>query len=530
MSTIAPILTAGDWRQASDIGEKFQAENPATGEKIGGFFPVSNAADIKQALHAASETAPSLAAAPPERIAAFLDAYADGIEAAAEDLVAVAHTETALAKEPRLDKVELPRTTGQLRQAAAAVRTFSWTHPIIDTAVGIRSHLAPLGKPVMIFGPNNFPYAFNAIAGSDFASAIAARNPVITKAHPSHPHTSQRLAEIAHEAVKSAGLPPATVQMLYHFDNAVGLDLCSDQRLGAVAFTGSRKGGLAIKAAADNAGVPVYVELSSVNPVFMLPGALAERGAKLAEEFFGSCIMGSGQFCTNPGIVVVPSGKTGDAFVEKVRACFANAAPSVMFSRGVLDNVSNGVRALRAAGAECLAGGAKDDGDGYRYQPTLLTVNAPAFLDNAAALQAEAFGPVSLLVRAVDLETMLELAAVFEGNLTGTMYTASNGDDDDAWSRIATALRQHVGRLIENKMPTGVAVSPAMNHGGPYPSTGHPGFTAVGMPAAIRRFAALHCYDNVAERRLPPELRDRNPGGVARLIDGVWSDADVSST
>jgi NADP-dependent aldehyde dehydrogenase len=515
---LQPLLIEGDWRAARAPVGRFRAEDPATGEPIGPAFPVCGADDVEAALAAACAVAGELAAASPERIAAFLDAYADGIEADAEALVETAHAETALPKHPRLAAVELPRTTNQLRLAARAVRSYAWTQPVIDTAANLRSHLAPLGKPVLVFGPNNFPFAF--------ASAIAARNPVIAKAHPSHPATSARLAKIAHEALRQSGLPAAAVQMLYHFDHAIGARLASDPRLGAIGFTGSRAGGLALKAAADAAGIPVYVEMSSVNPVFLLPGALAERGAALAQEFFTSCTMGSGQFCTNPGVVIVPRGADGDAFVDAAKAHFAAAPPSVLFSRGVLDHLQQGVATLRKAGAQLLAGG-EAGAPGYRYAPTLLEVDAAQFLREPKALQTEAFGPVSLLVRADGVAQMAQVAAAFEGNLTGTLYTAANGADDAASAEVARALRPRVGRLIGNRMPTGVAVSPAMNHGGPYPSTGHPGFTAVGMPAAIRRFAALHCYDNVPEHLLPPELRDHNPGGVARQIDGCWCVDDL---
>ncbi|HZX70666.1 MAG TPA: aldehyde dehydrogenase family protein, partial [Rhodanobacter sp.] len=300
---IEPVLVDGQWRAAQAPQGSFRAEDPALGEKIGPTFPISSAADIEVALVAGAAVAVELATTPAARTADFLEAYADAIDADADALVALAFVETALAAETRLRKVELPRTSGQLRQAARAVRSYSWTQPVIDTSAGLRAHRAPLGKPVLVFGPNNFPYAFNAISGSDFASAIAARNPVIAKAHPLHPATSQRLAQLAHDALRAAGLPAAAVQMLYHFDNALGLQLAGDARLGAIGFTGSRAGGLALKAAADSAGVPMYAELSSINPVFLLTHALAERGPALAQEFFASCTMGSGQFCTNPGLV-----------------------------------------------------------------------------------------------------------------------------------------------------------------------------------------------------------------------------------
>lgn len=528
MSNVEPLLLAGRWQPSLSLQGSFRAADPTTGEPIGPAFPVSGAADIEAAVAAASAVAAELVAAPAERIAAFLDAYADALDADAETLVALAHAETALPAPTRLRGNELPRTSGQLRQAAAAVRGYSWTQPVIDTVAGLRAHQAPLSKPVLVFGPNNFPFAFNAIAGSDFASAIAARNPVIAKAHPLHPATSQRMAQHAHTALLAAGLPAAAVQLLYQFDNPLGLKLAGDARLGAIGFTGSRGGGLALKAAADAAGIPFYAELSSVNPVFMLPGALTERGEALAQEFFASCTMGSGQFCTNPGVVVVPHGAEGDAFVAAACAHFAAAAPMVLFSQGGVEHLTQGIATLRNAGAEVLAGGAVGEG-GFRHAPTLLSVDAHAFIAKPQALQTEAFGPVSLLVRVADVEAMVAVAQAFEGNLTGTLYRAADGRDDTAWQQIAPVLRARVGRLINSRMPTGVAVSAAQNHGGPFPSTGHPGFTSVGMPAAIHRFAALHSYDAVPDALLPVELRDRNPGNVQRTIDGVTSTADVGA-
>ncbi|MBD8897406.1 aldehyde dehydrogenase (NADP(+)) [Rhodanobacter sp. DHG33] len=524
-----PQLLAGAWQAPREPAGHYRAENPATGEAIGPAFPLCGAADVEAALAAATEAATALADTPPARIADFLDAYAQAIDNDAETLVALAHAETALPAETRLAKVELPRTTRQLRLAAQAVREFAWTSPTIDTAAGLRSHFAPLGKPVAVFGPNNFPLAFNAVAGSDFASAIAARNPVIAKAHPSHPATCERLAQLAHRAILDTGLPAATLQLLYGYDRTLGLRMAGDARLGALGFTGSRAGGMALKTAADAAGVPAYLEMSSINPVFLLPGALAERGAALAEEFFASCTAGSGQFCTNPGLVIVPDDASGDTFVADALARFEAAAPGVLFSRGVMDGLQEAVDALQGAGATCLVGG-HSAGPGYRFQPTLLQVNARDFIERSDELQREAFGPVSLLVRVSGETETLALIAQLEGNLTGTVYSAADGRDDATLARVCHALRPRVGRLIANRMPTGVAVSAAMNHGGPWPSTGHPGFTAVGMPSAIRRFAALHCYDHLADALLPPELRDRNPGGVARLVDGQWRSDDVSAS
>lgn len=503
----------------------FRAEDPAQGTPIGALYPISGAMDIEASLVAASDVAKALAATPAGRIADFLDAYADAIERDGGQLSLLAQAETSLPLEPRLRTIELPRTCHQLRQAAHAARHHAWTQPVIDTTHDLRTHLAPLGKPVLVFGPNNFPLAFNAVSGSDFASAIAARNPVIAKAHPSHPATSERLAQLAHAALLATGLPAAAVQMIYHLDNAPGLAMAGDPRLGAIGFTGSRAAGLALKHAADGAGVCACLEMSSVNPVFVLPGALAERGHSLAHELLASCTLGGGQFCTNPGVVMVPRGAAGDAFVTQCIALFSGAAPAILFSRGVRTHLENSLSAMQEAGAELLAGGCALE-PGFRFAPTLLGASAASFL-HQPALQAEAFGPATLVVRADDNE-MAAIAAAIDGNLTGTIYAADSGSDEQAWNRLLPLLRPRVGRLICNRMPTGVAVSPAMNHGGPYPSTGHPGFTAVGMPAAIRRFSALHCYDHVPEHLLPPELRDANPGGVSRCIDGFWVIDDIS--
>ena len=518
------LLIAGEWRNPLDAAGSFRAINPATGEAIGPAFPRSGEDDIELAVISAAQAADTLAAMEPQRIAAFLDAYADAIDAAKEALVATAHAETGLPVSPRLGDVELPRASGQLRQAAQAVRTCAWTQPVIDTKAGLRAHFAPLHKPVLVFGPNNFPFAFNAVAGSDFASAIAARNPVIAKAHPSHPATSKLLATLAFDAAIANGLPAATVQLFYDVEPALGLRLAGDRRIGAIGFTGSRTAGLALKTAADAAGIPIYAEMSSVNPVFLLPGALRERGAALAQEFFASCTMGSGQFCTNPGIVLVPEGADGDAFVAQAAEKFEAAPPMVLFSQGVQQHLAHAVQALRAAGARVAAGKAQVDGPGSRYTPTLLAVDGEAFLAHSDALQQEAFGPVTLLVRYRNTYQAVALARAFDGNLTGALFSATSNSDDAAHQCIAATLRPRVGRLINDKWPTGVAVSPAMQHGGPYPSTSHAGFTSVGMPGAIRRFAQLQSFDNVRDDRLPAELRNANPIGVQRLVDGTWSD------
>jgi NADP-dependent aldehyde dehydrogenase len=521
----APVLIAGKWRGASSSGT-FRAENPATCEPLEE-YPVSTWQDCDEALTAAAEAFRQMQRLPAEKLAEFLEAFAGRIEARKDEICKLANQETALPVSPRLADNELPRTTGQLRQAAAAAREGSWAQPTIDTKNNIRSMLAPIG-PVIVFGPNNFPLAFNSASGGDFAAAIAAGNPVIAKANTSHPGTTRLLAEEAHAAAQETGLPAATIQLIYRTSHEDGERLVADHRTGATGYTGSRKAGLALKAAADKAGKPIYLELSSVNPVVILPGALEEKLDDIAGQFTTSCLMGTGQFCTNPGLVILLSGGQTEPFLDKVVEKFKAAPVGTLLSGGVAKTLTQGISALIRAGAHTLVGGKAGAGKGHCHANTLLRVSGRQFLEAAEALQTEAFGNASLVVVAHDLDEACRVAEQLEGNLTGCIYSHSSGADDAAYEAIAPILRQKVGRLLNDKMPTGVAVSPAMNHGGPYPATGHPGFTAVGIPASLRRFAALQCFDGVRENRLPAALKNKNPTGKTwRLVDGTWTTAEV---
>ncbi|QDU25515.1 NADP-dependent fatty aldehyde dehydrogenase [Anatilimnocola aggregata] len=524
--SLQPVLIAGEWR-ASNSSSSFQAENPATQEKLPAEFPISSWADCDAALAAATSAAAELRALPAERIAEFLEAFARRIEARKDEFVKLANQESALPASPRLADNEFPRTTGQLRQAAAAARDGSWSMPTIDAANNIRSVLAPIG-PVLVFGPNNFPFAFNSAAGGDFAAAIAAGNPVIAKANTSHPGTSQLFAEEALAALKETKLPLATVQLIYRTSHADGEKLVADHRVGAIGYTGSRHAGLKLKAAADATGKPFYAELSSVNPVVILPGALAEKAEELAATFTTSCLMGVGQFCTNPGLIVLLEGSLSETFITDVTSRFQAAPVGTLLSSGVATSLTKAIAALQDAGAKLLVGGTTGGGKGHSFANTLLRVSGDQFVHNAAALQTEAFGNASLLVVVESVVEAAKVLAQLEGNLTGCIYSSTTGKDDEAYAQLAPILRQKVGRLLDDKMPTGVAVSPAMNHGGPFPATGHPGFTAVGIPASLRRFAMLQCYDSVRENRLPASLKNKNPSGkLWRQIGDQWTQADV---
>jgi 2,5-dioxopentanoate dehydrogenase len=528
---LEPVLIAGEWRQSVNPSGSFRAIDPSTGKQLPESYPVSSMDDVVAAFRAADEAVTALRSLPVDAIGRFLDDYAARIEAAAEALVERAARETGLAREPRLRDVELPRTTNQLRQGAAAARDRSWCMATIDTRANLRSCYGPLGGAVVVFGPNNFPFAFNSVAGGDFVAAIAAGNPVIGKANTGHPGTSQLLAELALEAARGAGLPLGMVQLLYRTPPEVGFALVSDGRVAATGFTGSKSAGLKLKEAADRAGKPIYLEMSSTNPVFILPGALQERLHAVAKELYDSCAMGAGQFCTRPGLAIISKGAKGDeasAFVAELARLFKAGAAGTLLGPSGATAIAAALKALVGSGAKILAGGGPVAGDRAAFEPTLLEVSAAAFLEKPHELQTEAFGTVNTVIVADDVAQMADVAASLEGNLTGCVYSDTTGKDDADYARLAPVLRTKVGRLLNDKMPTGVAVSPAMNHGGPFPATGHPGFTAVGIPASLLRFAALRCYDAVRPHRLPAELADKNPTGKTwRLVDGNWSQGDV---
>jgi 2,5-dioxopentanoate dehydrogenase len=507
-----PVLIGGNWREAKPsaaadsqgLGLKgqtgrsksFTAVNPATGAVLSDAYPVSGWQDCDVALREAVSAAKVLEDVDPKQIAGFLRDYARRIEEGAAALCAQASQETALPVEPRLLKVELPRTVDQLRQAANVAETGCWRDPVIDCDRKIYSSLGPIG-PVIVFGPNNFPLAFNAVSGGDFAAAITAGNPVIAKSHPAHPATTRLLAEMAFEAIRDSGLPEATLQLLYGIENETGFRLVADRRAGAIAFTGSRIGGMALKEAADKAGIPIYLEMSSVNPVFILPDAIA-ASPRPASELVTSCLGAGGQFCTRPNLFVVMNDDSGRSFVEEIANQFSAAPLACLLTESVADHLGETIARKARAGGQLVCGGVRVDP--FRYKNTLLSVDGKTFLENPHSFQSETFGPSTLAVFAESPEQMLEIAKCIEGSLTGCIYFSHA---DDLARQLTKIVSKMAGRVLHNKMPTGVAVSPAMNHGGPWPATGHPGFTAVGLPASIRRFAKLTCYDNVSEEFLP---------------------------
>jgi len=521
MPGIAPVLIAGRWREAN-AAATFRAFDPTAGQASAEEWPVSRWSDVDEALDAAGAAAAELARLPAERIAAFLECFAARIAARGEQLVAAAHAETGLAVKPRLAEVELPRTLDQLRQAAASAREQTWRMAMLDSERNIRAACFGIG-PVVVFPPANFPLAYGCVTGGDMAAAVAAGNPVIAKAHPGHPTVSRLAAEEALAAARETGLPTATVQLIHGLDAADGERLVADARVGATGFTGSEAAGRKLFAAASAAGKVIWVEMGSINPVVLLPGALAERAVEIAGELTASVTGSAGQFCTKPGLVFFVDDEAGRQFSAAVTEKFGAVGPQVLLSQAGCSRLAGGIAGLVTAGARLLAGRAAAAGPAS-HVPTLLEVTGSELVARPESFVVEAFGNATLLVRCASLGELAEAVRRAHGSLGASLYGAKDGRDDAAFAAITPLLLARAGRVIENRMPTGLAVTPPMQHGGPWPSAAPPFFSAVGMPWTILRFARRVCFDGWTESRLPEVVRnDPPPGRPWRYVDGGWT-------
>jgi NADP-dependent aldehyde dehydrogenase len=508
-------LVAGQTVETS--GATFHGYNPATGLPLDAAFFSASGSDVDRAVSAATAAFPALSATSGAERAKLLRAIADGLDLAAGQIVPQANLETALPI-ARLTG-EVARTSGQMRLFAVLLEEGSWVNARIDTADGartppkpdVRSMLRPIG-PVAVFGASNFPLAFS-VAGGDTASALAAGNPVVVKAHPAHPGTSELVGHVIAAAVAACGLPAGVFSLLFDAGHEVGAALVQHAEIRAVAFTGSFRGGSAlVKLAAERREpIPVYAEMGSTNPVFVLAGALAERGAELAKGLHASFTLGAGQFCTNPGLVFVASG--AETFVAALREATETGAAHVLLTEGIAKGYEEAHREreeLRTA-----AGAAAALGFGAQ---ALLEETTFAGFEARPELAEEVFGPSTLLVQATKDE-MLEAARALEGHLTATIL--GTADDLRENAALLAVLETKVGRVIFNAFPTGVEVCHAMVHGGPWPATSDGRSTSVGT-RAIERFVRPVCWQGMPQSVLPRELRDENSLGILRLVDGVW--------
>lgn len=491
-------------------GRTFQAYSTAADHVLEEVFHSASIEEADRAAELAAEAAPFLAATTGAGRGALLWQIAERLETHAALLAQVAHAETALPM--ARCQSEIGRTCGQLRLFAAEAEKGAWADPRIELAdpdrkplpkPDHRSMLRPLG-PVVVFGASNFPFAFST-AGGDTASALAAGNPVIVKAHPAHPGTAELTGRLVVEAVRACGFPEGTFSLLFDAVHEIGTRLVRHPAIQAVGFTGSRKGGLALaEIAAQRARpIPVFAEMSAINPVFLLPGALVARGAEIAAGLAQSINLGVGQFCTNPGLIVLLRSAVAEEFMAALAVKMSSVAPEPMLTRGIHQAYVEAVAArVATAGVRTLARGAEcAEGLGARAQAALFATTSADYRKQPA-LAEEIFGPCSLVVECDGMDDLRAFAREMEGSLATCIFSEP-GEDVAA---LAGILATRAGRLVFNAFPTGVEVSSAIVHGGPFPATSDGRSTSVGT-RAISRFARLVCWQNCPPELLPRELR-----------------------
>ncbi|OZY42645.1 aldehyde dehydrogenase (NADP(+)) [Pseudomonas fragi] len=503
--------------------EAIRAINPATGIALEPAYLGGGSEHVEQACALAREAFDSFREVSLHTRATFLETIADEIEAIGDALIERAVSESGLPR-PRI-LGERARTCQQLRTFARTVRAGEWLDVRVDNALperqplpraDLRQRHVPLG-PVAVFGASNFPLAFS-VAGGDTASALAAGCPVVVKAHSAHPGTSELVGHAVARAVKKSGLPEGVFSLLFGSGREVGVALVSDPRIKAVGFTGSRSGGMALcnVAAARPEPIPVYAEMSSINPVLLFPAALQARGDSLAQGFVASLTQGAGQFCTNPGLVIGHQGPALESFISTAARLIQQSPAQTMLTPGIFQAYEAGVGALQSLDSAKQAAAGLQGETPNQCQAHLFVTRARDFLTDPA-LQAEIFGAASLVVQCADDQEIRQVLEHLEGQLTITLQL-DDADLDSARAVLPT-LERKAGRLLVNGWPTGVEVCDAMVHGGPFPATTDTRTTSVGT-AAILRFLRPVCYQDFPDNLLPTALKHANPLHLRRLVDG----------
>lgn len=512
-------------QHSSEGDDFFRVINPERQRALPEDFPVATAEELNLACSAAEEAWRIYRSVSGAKKAAFLRQIATNIEGLGKDLVSRAMLESGL-PHGRIEG-ERGRTCAQLRLFADLVEEGSWVSAVIDAAmtdadaprVDVRKMYRALG-PVAVFGASNFPLAFST-AGGDTASALAAGCPVIVKGHPAHAGTHSLVAAAITDAVRSSGLPPGTFSAL-HGDIEIGQRLVEHPAIKAVGFTGSERGGLSLMqtAARRNEPIPVYAEMGSVNPTFLLPEKVESDTEGLATTLAASVNLGAGQFCTNPGVLVLAPTESDEAFIEALTKAFAELPAAIMLNEGINKNYET-LRSAVAANEGITKHYFGSTDRRWAGQPTLVSTSAENFAANPN-LHREVFGPFTLLIRCQTEAELLNVASSLRGQLTCTIM----GSEQELRSgkALASILSEKAGRLICNGVPTGVDVGFAMHHGGPFPAASSVKYTSVGADA-ILRFVRPLCLQNMPAFMLPDELKNENPLGIWRTVNGELTNA-----
>ncbi|MFN7928665.1 MAG: aldehyde dehydrogenase (NADP(+)) [Blastocatellia bacterium] len=504
----------------------FQAKNPATSETLATVFSEATTAEVNRAVELAQSAFDPYRALSKDARATFLERIADEILALGDELLQCANAESGLP----LDRLtgERGRTMNQLKMFASLVREGSWVEASIDTAIpdrapvpkpDLRKMLRPLG-PVAVFGASNFPLAFST-AGGDTASALAAGCPVVVKAHPAHPGTAELVATAIVNAAQATGMPEGVFSLVHGLNYEVSLALVKHPLIKAVGFTGSYRGGKALfdAAVARPEPIPVYAEMGSTNPVFVLPGVLQERGAAFAEGLKTSITMGVGQFCTCPGLVFGLESEALAQATAKLQSLVEATPPATMLHAGILQSFEVGVQKLSGhEGVAVVRAQTEADAAKTQARATVFTTTATHFLAQPE-LSEEVFGPSTVVVACASADELAQAAEALQGHLTATVHGTAEDLANHQW--LLNILETKVGRIVINGFPTGVEVCPSMVHGGPFPATTDARTTSVGT-TAILRFARPVCYQGYPQSALPPELQDGNPLGIWRLVNGEF--------
>jgi 2,5-dioxopentanoate dehydrogenase len=503
---------------------RFHAENPATGAQLEPGFYEATENEVDEAVELATSAFAAYSLKTGVEKAAFLDAIGDEIMELGETLIARCMEETGLG-ETRL-KNERTRTVNQLKLFASHLREGSWVDARIDRAdttrapakPDIRSMQKPLGL-VGVFGASNFPLAFS-VAGGDTASALAAGCTVVVKGHPAHPGTSELVASAIVKAIAKTGMPEGTFSMVHGKYSYVGLGIVKHPQTKAVAFTGSFRGGKALFDAANARPVPipVYAEMGSTNPVFILPGAMKERMSAIAKDLSASVTLGVGQFCTNPGLVFIPEGNGDKTFMEALSGSIGETACGVMLTSDIRNSYEDGLKRLASSHGVATIAKGKSEGQGFVAASSLFQTSAKVFMEDHT-LEEEIFGPSTLAITFSGKNELIKAATGLRGHLTATIHGTEQ--DMREHTELLNILEQKAGRLIINGYPTGVEVTHAMVHSGPFPATTDSRSTSVGT-LAIRRFTRHVSFQNFPGFLLPAELRDENPLQIWRLVDGEF--------